>query len=392
MEVYEQREGLQVASSLARFIEISALPGTGIDPAEFWKGVAGIFAEMAPINRALLLRRDALQAEIDAWHAARSGQPHDAEAYVQFLKASGYLVPEPAPFNIATSNVDAEVAAMAGPQLVVPVLNARFLLNAANARWGSLYDALYGTDALPGAAKPGGYDAERGVQVIARARAFLNEAAPLEGGSWSDVTAAMVDSSDGAAKLSLTLADGTITSLAAASDLRGYRGEPTAPAALLLRHNGLHIEVLIDRSHAIGATDLAGIADIVLESALTTIVDFEDSIAAVDAEDKVAAYGNWLGLMNGTLSASFEKSGRTLVRELNGDRTYTGVDGAELVLPGRSLLFVRNVGHLMTTPAVLLSNGSEAPEGILDAIVTSLLALHDLKGLGRFRNSRTGSM
>ncbi len=360
--------------------------------AAFWEGLGRLIGDLAPRNAALLARRDAMQKQIDDWHTAHRGQPIDMEAYLGFLRAIGYLLAPPPAFSVATAHVDPEIAAIAGPQLVVPVMNARYALNAANARWGSLYDALYGTDALPGVAKTGSYDSQRGSQVIERARAFLDEAAPPASGSWRDVTAASLDLSSDPAKLSLSCADGTSTSLAAAAELRGFRGEAASPSALLLRHNGLHIEVVIDRTHAIGAQDQAGIADILLESALTTIVDFEDSIAAVDAEDKVAAYANWLGLMNGTLSAAFDKGGKTLVRALNADRSYTATDGAELVLPGRSLLFVRNVGHLMTTPAVLLSDGSEAPEGILDAIVTSLLALHDLKGLGRFRNSRSGSM
>ena len=361
------KAGLKVAAALARFLEADALPGTGIEPEAFWRGVADILARFVPENRALLTRRDALQAKIDAWHDDHPGPP-PGDDYRAFLREIGYLVDEPEPFTIGTENVDDEVGRFAGPQLVVPVLNARFLLNAANARWGSLYDALYGTDALapPGEAK--GYDPARGAKVIARARAFLDEAVPLASGSWTDFV-------------------GGDPALADPRQLVGRRGDN-----LLLCNNGLHIELVIDRVRPIGRDDPAGIADIVLEAALTTIVDLEDSIAAVDAEDKVAAYANWLGLMRGDLEASFEKGGRAMTRALEEDRVYTATDGSELVLPGRSLLFVRNVGHLMTTPAVLLPDGSEAPEGILDAIVTTLIALHDLKGLGRFRNSRLGSV
>ncbi|QTC92767.1 malate synthase G [Brevundimonas goettingensis] len=361
------KAGLKVAQSLTAFIDGEALPGTGLDAAAFWTGVADVFARFAPENAALLAKRDDLQAKIDAWHLAQPGQP-DPAAYEAFLREIGYLVAEPAPFAIQPTKVDAEVAALAGAQLVVPILNARFLLNAANARWGSLYDALYGTDAIPGAAASKGYDPERGAQVIAWAKAFLDEAVPLASGSWTDFT-------------------GGDPALADAAQFVGRAGDN-----LLFRHNGLHIEVVVDRAHPIGASDPAGIADVVLEAALSTIADLEDSVAAVDAEDKVAAYANWLGLMKGDLQAGFDKGGRSMVRTLNTDRTYTAPNGSELVLPGRSLMFVRNVGHLMTTPAVRLANGAEAPEGILDAIVTSLIAIHDLKGEGRFRNSRAGSI
>ncbi|HEX8382789.1 MAG TPA: malate synthase G [Sphingomonas sp.] len=358
----QDRNGLKVADVLAHFVEERALPGTGIAPDAFWAGVAELFARFAPENRALLARREELQAAIDARYLA--GEPVD-EA---FLRAIGYLVPEPEPFTIGTTDVDPEIATMAGPQLVVPSLNARFVLNAANARWGSLYDALYGTDALPGAARPGGYDPERGAQVIARAKAFLDEAVPLAAGSWTGFA-------------------GGEPALRDPDRLVGRAGEN-----LLFRHNGLHIEVVIDPAHPIGRTDPAGIADLVLESALTTIVDLEDSVAAVDAEDKVAAYANWLGLMRGDLEESFHKGGRTFTRRLNPDRDYTAPDGSTLTLPGRSLLFVRNVGHLMTTPAMLLPDGSEAPEGILDAVMTSLIGMHDIRGLGTLRNSRAGSI
>ena len=365
------RAGLAVAEVLARFIEDQALPGTGLDPAAFWQGTAAIFARLSPENRALLATREALQARIDDWYAARAGRPLDAAAraeHAAFLREIGYLVPEPAPFTVDPAGVDPEVATMAGPQLVVPILNARFLLNAANARWGSLYDALYGTDVLPGTAAPGGYDAARGAQVIAWVRGFLDSTVPLAAGSWAAW-------------------DGSAPVLADPAQLVGRAGDN-----LLLRHHGLHLELVIDRAHPIGRDDPAGLADVLLEAAITTIADLEDSIAAVDAEDKVAAYANWLGLMRGTLAASFTKGGRALTRELNPDRRYTAPDGSELVLPGRSLMFVRNVGHLMTTPAVHLADGSEAPEGILDAIVTALLGLHDLKRLGPLTNSRTGSI
>ena len=360
------RAGLQVAQALASFIEERALPNTGIDADAFWRGVAAIFAQFAPENAALLAKRDSIQAQIDAWHQERAGQPIDAAAYQGFLREIGYLVPEPAPFQIGSENVDDEVARLAGPQLVVPILNARFLLNAANARWGSLYDALYGTDAIPGAAAGKGYDAARGAQVIAWAKAFLDEAVPLASGSWADLASEDINLADPGQYLG-----------------RSEKGR-------LFRHNGLHIEVVFDRAHPIGQTDPAGIADVILESALTTICDLEDSVAAVDAEDKVAAYSNWLGLMQGDLVETFEKNGAQMTRALNPDRSYTAPDGSTFTLPGRSLLFVRNVGHLMTTPAVLLSNGQEAPEGILDGIVTTLIAMHDLSKEGG--NSRAGSV
>ncbi|HTU09922.1 MAG TPA: malate synthase G [Allosphingosinicella sp.] len=339
------RHGLRIAEPLARFLEEEALPGTGLDADAFWRGAADIFARLAPENRRLLAIRDALQAEIDA-APARSGDP-------AFLRDIGYLAEDPGPFTIDPENVDDEVARIAGPQLVVPVLNARFLLNAANARWGSLYDALYGTDALPGKAQGPGYDAARGAQVIARARAFLDETIP----GWQTV----LQGADHPALIA------------------------RKNGAILFRHNGLHIELVIDPDHPIGRDDPLGLADVVLESALTTIVDLEDSVAAVDAADKAAAYRNWLGLMKGDLAETFEKDGRSVSRALSPDRVY-----GDLVLPGRALLFVRNVGHLMTTPAIVLPDGGEAPEGILDAIATSLIALHDLNG--RHRNSRAGSI
>jgi malate synthase len=362
MSLMQDLAGLSVATPLARFVDEQVLPPLGIVAADWWQGVADIFARFSPENAALLKTRDDLQTAIDLWHAARRDTPVDPAEYRQFLREIGYLVAEPEPFTIGTTGVDAEIATMAGPQLVVPVLNARFVLNAANARWGSLYDALYGTDALPGIATPGGYDKARGGQVIARAKAFLDEAVPLAAGSWAEFAGDLV--------------------LADPAQLVDRSGE-----SWLFVHNGLHIEVVVDREHPIGRGDPAGIANVLLESALTTIVDLEDSIAAVDAEDKVAAYANWLGLMRGDLAETFDKGGKRLTRRLNGDRTYDG----GLVLPGRSTLFVRNVGHLMTTPAVLV-DGREAPEGVLDAILTSTIALYDLRGLGAFRNSRTGSV
>ena len=380
MDGYADKAGLKVADQLVRFVEEQALPGLGLEADAFWQGVAAIFDRFTPQNRSLLARRDALQAEIDAWCEARRGQPLAPEAYEAFLRGIGYLVPEPGPFTIDPPNVDPEVATLAGPQLVVPVLNARFLLNAANARWGSLYDALYGTDAVPGAPGGGGYDPARGAQVIAWAKAFLDRTTPLAQGSHTEARGYAVQ-------------EGVLVpALADPAAFVGYRGDAGAPSAVLLRHHGLHIELVIDQTHPIGRGDPAGLADVVLESALTTIVDLEDSIAAVDADDKVDAYANWLGLMKGDLEASFDKGGRRLTRRLEPDRTYTAPDGSELVLPGRSLLFIRNVGHLMTTPAVRLPDGAEAPEGILDAIVTSLCAMHDLKRLGRYANSPAGSI
>ncbi|MEP7221791.1 MAG: malate synthase G [Novosphingobium sp.] len=368
MSSYVEKAGLKVAGELAQFVEDQVLPGTGITAGAFWDGAAALFARFVPRNRELLARRDAMQAAIDGWHQDRAGQAMDLAAYKAFLGELGYLVPEPAPFAVNPVNVDRELAGVAGPQLVVPVLNARFLLNAANARWGSLYDALYGTDAIPGAAQGKGYDAERGAQVIAWAKRFLDEAAPLASGSWAQWS-------------------GGTPALADPAQLIGHNGDN-----LLLAHNGLHMEVVIDRAHPIGKDDPAGIADVIMESALTAICDFEDSIAAVDAEDKVLAYSNWLGLMKGDLEDTFEKGGATMTRRLNPDRAYTAPDGTTFTLPGRSLLLVRNVGHLMTNPAILLPDGGEAPEGILDGIVSTTIALHDLKASGGLRNSRAGSV
>ena len=369
MTEFLDRSGLSVDSRLADFIEARALPGTGIDAGKFWADFAALLSKFAPENAALLAKREDLQAQIDAWHEARAGQTHDAAAYQAFLREIGYLVPEPAAFQVGTQNVDPEIATMAGPQLVVPALNARFALNAANARWGSLYDALYGTDALDAPpAKPGGYDADRGAAVIARAKAFLDEAVPLASGSWADWQGGQ-----------LTLADPA-------------QWVGSKPGGILLRHNGLHIELVIDSTSAIGKTDPAGIADVVLESALTTIIDLEDSVAAVDGEDKVLGYTNWLGLMRGDLTESFAKGGQTVTRAMEADREWTAPNGDPFLLHGRSVMFVRNVGHLMTTPMIKLANGAEAPEGLCDAVITALCALHDLKGLGTLTNSRAGSI
>ena len=368
MNDYVERAGLRVSAGLASFIDARALPGTGIGADAFWRKLAVLLARFAPDNAALLRRRDALQARIDAWHGARRGGSVDRGEYSDFLREIGYLVDQPEAFSIATRGLDPEVATLAGPQLVVPVLNARFLLNAANARWGSLYDALYGTDAIPGSPSPGGYDAARGAEVVKWAKAFLDDAVPLAGTSWAQWTGG-----------ALPLAD--------RGQLVGTRGE-----SLLLRNHGMHIEVIVDREHPVGRNDPAGIADVVVEAALTTIVDLEDSVAAVDAEDKIAAYANWLGLMQGDLVATFVKNGRRVQRALAPDRQWTALDGSPMTMPGRSLLLVRNVGHLMTTPAILLPDNTEAPDGILDGVITSLIALHDLKGRGRFRNSAAGAI
>jgi malate synthase len=364
MTDYVTRAGLSVAPVLADFVEARALAGTGIEADALWQGLADILARFVPENRALLAKRDAIQAKLDEWHSAHPGPIADMAVYQAFLREIGYLVPDPEPFEIGTQNVDPEIAKMAGPQLVVPSLNDRFVLNAANARWGSLYDALYGTDALDAPpAQPGGYDPTRGEAVVAAAKAFLDEAVPGWSDNWDDLRFSRIE---------------------------GFRGDRDKPSALLFSNNGLRIEVQIDRDHPIGRSDALGISDILIESALTTIIDLEDSVAAVDAEDKVAAYSNWLGLMRGDLTATFVKGGRTVTRTLEPDREW--IDNTTFHLPGRSLMFVRNVGHLMTNPAVLLPDGSEAPEGILDAVMTSLCALHDLKGLGRYRNSRAGSI
>ena len=368
--------GLQIADELAAFMADEALPGTGITPDHFWSAYAAILADLAPQNAALLAVRDALQTKIDAWHRAFPARPVDSGAYTRFLREIGYLLPEGADFAVDTAFVDDEIARLAGPQLVVPTSNARFALNAANARWGSLYDALYGTDAIPGDRKPGGYDTERGAKVIAYARKVLDDVAPLATGSHADGGI-------------YTVRDGALSpALRNPGQFIGFTGAAEAPDAILLKHNGLHLEIIVDRAHPIGATDAAGVADLVLEAALTTIQDCEDSVAAVDAADKVAVYRNWLGLMNGTLEASFEKAGATMTRRLNADRSYITPDGGSLTLHGRSVMLIRNVGHHMMTDAVLL-DGAETPETILDAMCTVAIALHDVKAQ---RNSRNGSI
>ncbi|ACO80450.1 malate synthase G [Azotobacter vinelandii CA] len=383
-----QCQRLQVASQFKRFIDEEVLPGTGIDATAFWSGLDDLVHDLAPQNRALLAERDRLQGELDAWHRANPGPIADMAAYRHFLESIGYLLPQPDEVKIATANVDDEVAVQAGPQLVVPVMNARYALNAANARWGSLYDALYGTDAIGeegGAEKSSAYNAVRGARVIAFARAFLDRAAPLANGSHADATAYAVERG----ALRVTLKDGSHSGLAQAEKFVGYQGAAEAPGAVLLKNHGLHIEIQIDPDSLIGKSDAAGVKDLLLESALTTIMDCEDSVAAVDADDKVLVYRNWLGLMKGDLSEELDKGGRRIVRRLAPDRLYQAAGGGELRLHGRALLFVRNVGHLMTTPAILDGEGREIPEGILDAAITSLIALHDLERRG---NSRTGSV
>ena len=388
MTEYVRRSGLQVAMPLASFVETEALNGLDLTAAAFWQGLTGMIRDLAPENRALLAERTRLQHAIDGWHRARRGQPHDAAAYRAFLEEIGYLRPEPEEVAVTTGDVDPEIAALAGPQLVVPVMNARYALNAANARWGSLYDALYGTDALGSAPAGAGYDPGRGAQVIAWAKQFLDETLPLAEGSHADVIAYEVE--DG--RLVARFPERRGACLDDNAGFAGWRGDPASPSAVLLVRNGLHAELVIDRSTPVGAADKAGVSDILLESALSTIMDCEDSIAAVDAEDKAVAYRNWLGLMRGDLSVDMEKGGRRFTRVLNPDRSYTGADGQPLTLPGRSLMLVRNVGHLMTTPAVLDEQGAEVPEGLLDAAVTALVALHDLNKADGLRNSRAGSV
>ncbi|MFD6355967.1 malate synthase G [Nocardia tengchongensis] len=386
--------GLQVAKVLHDFVENEALPGTGVDSAAFWSGAEAVINDLAPRNRALLAERDDIQAKIDEWHRANPGAGYDKAAYKQFLTEIGYLRPEPADFQIGTENVDAEIATQAGPQLVVPVMNARFAINAANARWGSLYDALYGTDAISeanGAEKGSGYNKVRGDKVIEWARNFLDDAVPLITGSHVGSTKYSIE--DG--ELVVGLEDGTEIGLADNDTLVGYLGDPANPTSILLKHNGLHIEIQIDPSSPIGSTDTAGVKDLVLESAVTTIMDFEDSVAAVDAEDKVLCYHNWLGLMKGDLAEAVSKGGKTFTRTMNPDRVYTAIDGGELVLHGRSLLFVRNVGHLMTSDAIIDAAGNEIPEGIMDGLITVLIAKHALNATNdatALRNTRTGSI
>jgi malate synthase len=379
--------GLAVGTELHEVIVDHALPGTGLAVEDFFQALAALIAEFGPRNRELLEVRESMQAAIDAWHRERSGQPHDAAAYRTFLEELGYLVPEGPAFEIDTANVDPEIRSIPAPQLVVPVTNARYVLNAANARWGSLYDALYGTDALGDLPEPGPYSSDRGARVIAWARNFLDETVPLASGSHADATAYRV--ADG--ELVVELGAET-TGLAQPALFDGYSGAPEAPTNILLDHNGLGIDIVIDATHNVGAEDKAGVADVVLESAMTAIVDCEDSVAAVDSEEKALAYRNWLGLMTGNLSESVTKGDRTFTRSLNPDRTYTAPDGSELVRTGRSLLLTRNVGHLMTTPAVLDGDGNEIPEGLLDAMVTVACAKHDLNKTGGARNSREGSV
>jgi malate synthase len=383
--------GLRIAAELHTLLEQDIAPGTGVSAPQFWAGLDAIVHDLAPRNRELLAQRDALQAQIDAWHRAHPGPGYNRAAYKAFLQEIGYLLPEPADFSISTENVDKEVATLAGPQLVVPVMNARYALNAANARWGSLYDALYGTDVIPeegGAERAGGYNPVRGAKVIAWARDFLNRHCPLSTGNHSLARAYTVVNGN----LQVVLDEGQITGLADPSQFRGFCGERNAPSNILLRHNGLHIDIQIDPLSPIGATDAAGVKDVALEAALTTIQDCEDSIAAVDAADKVVVYRNWLGLMRGDLEDSFRKGSDTLTRRLNPDRVFTGADGSELVLPGRSLMFVRNVGHLMSNDAILDRDGKEIPEGIMDGMFTTMIALHDLRGGGPLHNSRRGSV
>ncbi|EXF46761.1 malate synthase G [Pseudomonas sp. BAY1663] len=384
--------GLQVAKVLYDFVNNEAIPGTGVDAAAFWAGADSVIHDLAPKNRALLAKRDALQAQIDAWHQARAGQAHDAVAYKAFLQEIGYLLPEAEDFQATTENVDEEIAHMAGPQLVVPIMNARFALNAANARWGSLYDALYGTDAISeegGAQKGPGYNEVRGNKVIAYARDFLDQAAPLETGSHADSTGYRIDGG----KLVVALNNGSTTGLKNPAQLQGFQGEAGAPIAVLLKNNGIHFEIQIDPASPIGQTDAAGVKDILMEAALTTIMDCEDSIAAVDADDKTIVYRNWLGLMKGDLVEELEKGGKRITRAMNPDRVYTQAAGnGELTLHGRSLLFIRNVGHLMTNDAILDKDGNEVPEGIMDGLFTSLIAIHNLNGNTSRKNTRTGSM
>lgn len=390
MSNYVEIENLRVAPILADFLEKEAIIGTDVSVQDFWKGLSAIIHDLAPKNRDLLAKRDEMQAKIDAWYKAHRDQSYTQAEYQEFLKEIGYLLPEGADFKVSTDNVDPEIAMLAGPQLVVPVMNARYALNAANARWGSLYDALYGTDTIPeknGAEKTASYNPGRGSKVIAWAKDFLDQSAPLAQAKWADVTNLRVE--DG--KLLITTPAGT-TGLQNPSQFKGYNGEASAPSSILLGKNGLHTDIIINANHPIGKTDPAHIADVVLESALSTIQDCEDSVAAVNAEDKVVAYRNWLGLMNGKLEESFEKGDKTITRRLNPDRTYQAPDCSPLTLPGRSMMLVRNVGHLMTNPAILDNQGNEVPEGIMDAVFTSLIALHDIGSNGRHMNSRAGSV
>ncbi|UWR23649.1 malate synthase G [Sulfitobacter sp. S190] len=404
-----ERNGLQVDTTLADFIEDRALAGLDVAADQFWSGFSSLVHEMGPRNRALLQKRADIQQKIDAWHADHAGQPHDADAYTAFLREIGYLVDEGADFSIETENVDPEIASTPGPQLVVPITNARFALNAANARWGSLYDAYYGTDALGDLPAGKGYDAERGKRVVARAKAFLDDAVPLVSGSHTQLVGyriengalqgVMLNGSDWRGAGSTAVQEAGRDSappvhngipLADPAQFAGYTGDAEAPSAVLLRNNGLHVEIRIDPEHEIGKSDPAHVSDVVLEAAISTIMDCEDSVAAVDAEDKVVAYANWLGLMRGDLQETFEKGGKQVTRKMNPDCSYTAPDRGTLTLKGRSLMLVRNVGHLMTNPAILDRDGAEVGEGLMDAMITTLIAMHDLGRAGG--NSQTGSV
>jgi malate synthase len=388
---YVDAGGLRIAPVLYDFVTAEALPGTGVEQATFWTGLGTLVRDLAPRNKALVQKRDEMQAAIDTWHRERRGRPIDPTEYEAFLRTIGYLLPEPAHVAVTTDNVDPEIATIAGPQLVVPVTNARYALNAANARWGSLYDALYGTDAIAeddGAARGSGFNKVRAGQVIAQARAFLDETIPLRNGSHADAACYRV----GGGRLTVALKNGAQSGLKHETAFVGYRGDTTNPSVLLFCHHHLHIEVHLDGAHPIGRDDPAGISDVVLEAAITTIQDCEDSVAAVDAADKVAAYRNWLGLMKGTLVETFEQGGQMITRRLHTDRVYNTPDGGTLTLPGRALMLVRNVGHHMYTDAVRDPDGADIPEGLLDAAITSLIALHDLKRTGPLRNSRAGSI
>ena len=383
--------GLQVDPEIHALLENEILPGTALEATAFWKALADIVKTFTPRNRTLLAVRDEMQAKISAWHKANPGADYDRAAYKAMLEDIGYLLPQPAPFKIATQNVDPEIAEIAGPQLVVPVMNARYALNAANARWGSLYDALYGTDVISeedGAVRAGAYNPVRGHKVIEWVRDFLDTHFPLNQGSHKQAAHYTIVDGD----LLINQIDGSLSMLAAPDQFVGFAGDSGDPSGILLKHNGLHAEIQIDREHSVGSTDAAGVKDICLESALTTIQDCEDSVAAVDAEDKTVVYRNWLGLMRGDLSESFNKGGRTLTRSLNTDREFTSPRGESFSLPGRSLMFVRNVGHLMTNPAILDAEGNEIFEGIMDALFTTACSLHDLRGSSKGGNSRTGSM
>ncbi|MBT8074795.1 MAG: malate synthase G, partial [Xanthomonadales bacterium] len=386
-----QQGGLQVAEELFDLVANELITGTGVSTGRFWASFEEIVNDLTPRNRELLQVRENLQEQIDAWHDQRAGRAIDHAEYKAFLQEIGYLVNERPDFQIETENVDPEIALQAGPQLVVPVMNARFALNAANARWGSLYDALYGSDVIPeddGAEKAGPYNPVRGAKVIAYAREVLDQAAPLASGSHADATAYRIENS----ALEISLSDGSRVALKNPEKFAGYTGDMQEPTSVLLSNNLLHMDIQIDRGSHIGSGDSAGISDVIVEAALTTIMDCEDSVAAVDAEDKALVYHNWLGLMKGDLEQSLEKNGKTILRKMNPDREYTTPEGGTLVLPGRSLLFVRNVGHLMTNPAILDKDGNEVPEGIMDAMMTALAAMHDLKGDTKRRNSRTGSI